>query len=131
RQYALAIVQAQLAAERDPDYVGWRLLVAIGQALEGRPQACLAMNIETVNAPAAAICRLRAGDTTAAVALADSLDREAEAGRLGVYPLGFLGAYHAEQGDAEGAIRWLSRAYQLSPTGFDRRLLATSLFDKV
>jgi hypothetical protein len=40
-----------------------------------------------------------------------------------------LACYYAWVGDNRAAIRWLSKAYELSPIGVDQRVLGSRLFD--
>ncbi len=42
-----------------------------------------------------------------------------------------LASYYAFIGDAPGATRWLNRAFDLSPSGVDERLVGSELFDAV
>ena len=42
-----------------------------------------------------------------------------------------LAYYFAGTGEAAQALRWVRRAYELSPSGVDARLVESGLFDQV
>lgn len=131
RDYALAAEQARLAANRDPGFTGWRVIEGLALMLDGKPEQCVAMKLSEPGGPVTAICLQRLGRPAEAAAIIDSLTPLADRATLGVYTLGFLGAYQAELGDAAGTIRWLRKAYDVSPTAFDARFYSSGLFDKV
>ena len=131
RRYDLAAEQAGLAADREPRFTGWRVIEGLALMLAGKPERCLAMNLADPGRPVTALCLRRLGRVPEATGIIDSLTALASRSRLSVYTLGFLGAYHAELGDAEGSIRWLQKAHDVSPTAFDFRFYSSGLFDKV
>ena len=131
REYALAAEQARLAAARDPSFTGWRVIEGLALMLDGKPDRCVAMKLSEPGGPVTAICLRRLGRAAEAAGIIDSLTPLAERSAVGVYTLGFLGAYQAELGNAVGTIRWLRQAYEVSPTAFDFRFYSCGLFDKV
>ena len=131
RRYDLVIREARLAAARDPSFPGWPVLEALGLLLSGKPAQCIAMKLADFGAAVTAICLERQGDRVRARQIVDSIEASSIAGPLGIYTMGFLGAYHAVVGDAAKAISWIEKAYAVSPAGFDPRLFRSELFDKV
>jgi hypothetical protein len=61
----------------------------------------------------------------------DSIAARSMGGPLAIYTMGFIGAYHAVRGQADKAVEWLGRAYEVSPSAFDFRLVQSALFDAV
>ncbi len=131
RRYEMAAEQAGLAADRDPRFAGWRVIEGLARMLAGQPERCLALNLADPGLPVTALCLRRVGRIAEATAIIDSLTSLAARTPLSVYTLGFLGAYQAELGEAEGTIRWLRKAHEVSPTAFDFRFYSSGLFDKV
>ncbi len=121
RDYGLAAEQAGLAAKNDPGFPGWRVIEALARMLAGKPEQCVAMKLPDPDGPVTAMCLRRLGRAAEAGAMIDSLTRLAERVPLSVSTLGFLGAYHPELGDAEGTIRWLRKAHDVSPAALDFR----------
>ena len=128
REYALAAAEARLAATRAPGVSDWRVIEGLALMLDGKPDQCVAMKLPE---PVTAICLRRLGRVAEAAAIIDRLTPLAERTPLEVHTLGFLGVYQAELGDAAGTIRWLKKAHEVSPTGFDFRYYSSGLFDKV
>ncbi|MFN0181762.1 MAG: protein kinase domain-containing protein [Gemmatimonadales bacterium] len=131
RKYDVVIREARLAAARDPRFPGWPVIEALGHMLGGNPGQCVAMELSQFGGPVTAICLRRAGDSTRADTIVDSIEKAAMDGPVGIFTMGFLGAYYAQAGNAAKAIAWLERAYAVSPAAFDFRLLGSELFDPV
>ncbi|MEZ4455108.1 MAG: hypothetical protein R2882_00965 [Gemmatimonadales bacterium] len=128
RQYSQAAEQAALAAELDQSFEGWR---RCRDLLDARRRASPPAGPALTGRAVTAMCERRQGHLEQAAAIVDSLVRLADAGTAEVYTLGFLAAYRAEEGDVGGALAWLDRAFQLSPTAFDFRFFDCGLFDRI
>ncbi len=131
RDYDLAAEQAMLAADRDPGFTGWRVIAGIALMLDDKSEQCVALGLEDPGVPVTAMCLHRLGRGAEAARLIDSVTPLAERNAVSVYTLGFLGAYQAALGNAEGAVRWLRKAHEASPTAFDFRFYSSGLFDKI
>jgi serine/threonine-protein kinase len=131
RRYAQAAREAHLAAARDPSFEGWRVIEGLAYLLSGDPRRCVDLKLTGLGEPVAAICLHQLGDTTQARALIAGLEARATTGPIGIYTMGFIGAYHARLGDTGKALEWLGKAHDLSPRAFDPRLLDSGLFDRV
>jgi hypothetical protein len=107
------------------------VIEGIAWMLQGEPRKCVDMRLENGLGPVTAICLQAAGEAARASGLIDSLEASAARDRLGIYTLGFIGAYYARVGDPAKTVEWLSKAYAVSPTAFDTRFVDSALFDKV
>ncbi len=130
-RYQLAAREASLASTRDPTFGGWRVVEAIAHLLDGNLERCLAMELPEQGGAVRAMCLRRAGRLDEAARLADSLRASAENGQATIYAMGFLGAYYGQTGDQAAALRWLERAFAVSPIAFDFRFIDAGLFDPV
>jgi tetratricopeptide (TPR) repeat protein len=131
RRYDLAIREANLAAIRDPRFAGWRVIEGLGHAFAGRPGQCVEMKLEQFGGPVTAICHYLAGDSLLARQAIDSIVAQSMEGPLGIFTMGFVGAYYAVLGDVPRTLEWLGKAYAVSPAAFDFRLIQTPLFDQI
>ncbi len=131
RRYDLAIREASLASIRDPNFVGWRVIEGLAHAFAGRPRQCVEMKLDRFGGAVTAICLHLAGDSALARQAIDSVEAQSMEGPLGIYTMGFVGAYYAVLGNATKALEWLGKAYAVSPVAFDFRLIQSPLFDKI
>jgi len=131
RRYDIVVREAGLAAVRDPSFIGWRVIEALGHAFAGRPQRCVAMKLSQIGGPVTAICLHLQGDSARARRAIDSIEAQSMERPLGIYTMGFVGAYHAVLGQSAQALEWLEKAYAASPSAFDFRFVQSQLFDRV
>ena len=102
--------------------------------LSGGAEECLGLDLGP-HAGIRAICLHALGRVEQATAIADSLRTALQAGGqvhpefTNVIPAGDLAAYLAWTGNPERALSWIYRAYALSPSGIDPRVLESGLFE--
>ena len=131
RQYDVAIREARLAQRRDP-FVGWRVVEGIGHYLKGEPQRCVDLKLTDIGVPFAATCLWKVGRADEAKRIIDSETAGVEARHYaGIYALVFVASYHAQLGNAAEAVRWLDRAFALSPSAADFRFIDSGLMDPI
>lgn len=131
RQYEQAAREARLATTRDPTFPGWPVIEGLAHLLGGSPEKCVNLRLSGLGEPVTAICLRRAGNSAGAAAIIDSLVARSAREPIGIYTMGFIGAYYADQGNVAEALTWLGRAFDASPRAFDPRLFDCGLFDKV
>jgi hypothetical protein len=102
--------------------------------LNGRSQECLDLELGP-HAGIRAMCLHATGRVEEAASIVDSLRVEVSSGEYTnpaytpVIPASDLAAFFAWTGDPERALPWIERAFTLSPSGVDPRVLESALFD--
>ncbi len=135
-RYDRAASEAHLAGELEPELMLPRAIEARAHLLAGRSDRCLAMELGP-HAGIRAACLHASGQPREAAAIADSLAAALRAGRwhdpvfTEVIPAEDLATYYAWTGDAARALEWTRRAYDLSPSGVEPRVLESALYDRV
>lgn len=135
-RYERAAREAHLAGELEPELMLPRAIEARAHLLAGRPERCLAMELGP-HAGIRASCLYQLGQRKEAAAIADSLSAALKAGRwrdtvfTEVIPAEDLATYYAWAGDASRALEWTRRAYDLSPSGVEPRVIESALFERV
>lgn len=134
RRYALADSQAQAAVALQPDVMLPIAIRARALLLSGRARDCVELDLGPHDG-IRAMCMHTLGRTDEAAAIVDSLRVVVSSGDFPdpeftpVIPAGDLAAYYAWTGDPERALPWIERAFSLSPSGIDPRVLESGLFD--
>ena len=136
-QYDLAIEASLAALAIEPELMLPRSIAARAMLLSGRARECLALELGP-HAALRATCLAESGQAEEAWRVVDSLvaalDRNGGRGAdafTDVIPFEDLAGYYAWQGDREATLFWLRKAYDLSPTGVELRVLLSGQFDKV
>ncbi len=136
KRYALAISAAQKAVALEPELMLGRAIEARALLLSGQAEQCAAMALGP-HAVLRATCFHELGRVDEARAIVDSVTRDLSSGQLtdstfsDVTRAEDLAVYYAWIGDASASHTWLSRSYELSPTGVEIRVLESALFDRV
>jgi TolB-like protein len=136
RNYDLAIDQARSARSLNADVVLPRSIQALALLLSGRADECLDLDLGP-HAGLRALCLHDLGLIDQAEAITDSLRAVLRGGNqahpefTNVVPAGDLAAFLAWTGSPERAMHWIYRAYALSPSGIDPRVLNSGVFDQV
>jgi len=136
RDYGLAIDQARTAVTLEPEVILPRSVQALALLLSGRIEECLELDLGP-HAGLRAMCLHDMGRVRQAEAITDSLRTALWAGEqvhpdfTDVIPSGDLAAYLAWTGSPERAMPWIHRAYALSPSGIDPRVLESGVFESV
>jgi TolB-like protein len=134
RRYALADSQAQAAVALQADVVLPLAIRARALLLNGHAQGCLDLELGP-HAGIRAMCLHAVGRVREATTIVDSLRSEVVSGTYAnpefttVVPVGDLASFLAWTGDPERALPWIERAFTLSPSGIDPRVLESALFD--
>lgn len=134
RDYGLAIEQARIAQTLESEVMLPRSIHAQALLLSGRAEECLQMDLGPYDG-IRAMCLYDLGRRDEAQVVVDSLRNAVLSGDgpdprfTTVIPAGDLAAYFAWTGDPERALPWIHRAYALSPSGIDPRVLESGLFD--
>jgi serine/threonine-protein kinase len=135
-RYAVAIREAQIAGALEPELVLPRAIEARAHLLNGDAERCASMRLGP-HAAIRATCLHTLGRVDEAAAIIDSVEAAVAQGTAGdptftdVTRAEDLASYYAWTGDAEAALRWLTTAYELSPSGIEIRVLQSRLFDGV
>jgi tetratricopeptide (TPR) repeat protein len=134
--YSLAIDQARAARSLSSEVILPRSIQALALLLSGRPEECLELELGP-HAGIRAMCLHDVGRVDQAEAIADSLRAFLQAGDqpstefTNVIPAGDLAAYLAWTGHPDRAMPWIHRAYALSPSGIDPRVLNSGVFESL
>lgn len=134
RDYELAIEQARIAQTLEEDVMLPRGIQARALLLSGRAQECLEMDLGPHDG-IRAMCLHALGRRDEAGEIVDSLRAAVRSGMNpapGYTPViqsGDLAAYFAWTGQPERALPWIHRAFALSPSGIDPRVLESGLFE--
>jgi tetratricopeptide (TPR) repeat protein len=135
RRYDVSLDQARRAETLEAGLALARGLQAWSYLLLGQPDRCAALDLGPYQGTRAA-CLLALGRRAEAEQVADSLAQALErraldpayAEALAAQELAIYAAWRKRSGEA---ARWMERAFSLSPTGIDPRLLRSGLFDDV
>ncbi len=131
RRYDVAIRESRRALSLEPAFVGGNAIEAVALLGQGRPEACLSLDLGGFP-EIRAICLEAAGRAGEAARVVDSVSAAYQAGGyVKVFQIGLVGAYYARRDDAGRAAEWLERAYAVAPTGLEFRALDSGLFDRV
>jgi hypothetical protein len=136
RAYDLAIREARAAVTLGPEVMLPRSIQALALLLSGRAEECLEMDLGPY-AGIKAVCLHDVGRFDQAAAIVDSLRMVVQSGSRAhpefsnVIPAGDLAAYLAWTGSPEQAMAWVYRAFSLSPSGIDPRVLESGLFERL
>jgi len=134
--YDVAVREAHRVTELEPEITVSRALEGEALLLAGRLEQCLNVDFGP-HVVVRATCLYELGREAEATAIVDSVIREVDSGRVPdpryteVTRLADLACYYAWIGDSENMLRWLDRAFNLSPLGVWGRLLHTSLFSRM
>lgn len=136
RDYGLAIEQARIAQTLESEVMLPRSIHAQALLLSGRAEECLQMDLGPYEG-IRAVCLHDVGRREEAAEIVDSLRVAVQSAR-GLHPdftaaiqSGDLATYFAWAGDPARALPWIHRAYALSPSGIDPRVLESGLFDNL
>jgi TolB-like protein/tetratricopeptide (TPR) repeat protein len=135
RRYDLALDQARRAETLEATLAITRALQGWSYLLLGQPDRCATLDLGPYQGTRAA-CLAALGRLTEAARVADSLENAlnhhtldpAYAEALAAQELAIYSAWLKRPADA---TRWLERAFELSPTGVDPRLIRSGLFDEM
>jgi TolB-like protein len=136
RDYPLAVDQARAAISLEAGVVLPRSIQGLALLLSGRSEECLDLDLGP-HAGIRAICLHALGRVDQAEEVADSIRAAllsggaVSGGFTNVLAAGDLAAYLAWTGDAERAMPWIHRAFALSPSGIDPRVLESGVFDRL
>ncbi|HEU5171684.1 MAG TPA: protein kinase [Gemmatimonadales bacterium] len=131
RRHDIAIAENRRALSLEPNFAAGHAIEAIAMAIDGQAERCLALGLGAFP-EVRALCLQAAGRREDAAALIDSTTASYRGGSYGrIFQVGIVAGYYAQQRDAPRAVEWLERAYNLSPTGFDFRVIDSRLFDPV
>jgi TolB-like protein len=134
RDYRLAVEQARAAVSLEAGAVLPMFAQALALVLSGRAEECLDLDLGP-HAGIRALCLHVLGRVDQATAVADSLRGALLSGSIvspgfsNVVAAGDLAAFLAWTGSPERAMPWIHRAYALSPSGIDPRVLESGVFD--
>ena len=134
--YDRAVGEAHLAGQLEPDLMLPRAIEARAHLLAGRAKRCAGMELGP-HAGIRAMCLHELNRREAARAIVDSL--VAGLGNATIPDRIFtdvvrvedLATYYAWIGDADASLEWVARAFQLSPSGVEPRVLESALFEHV
>lgn len=135
-RYDRAAAEAHLAGELEPELMLPRAIEARAHLLARRSERCVAMDLGP-HAGLRATCLYDLGRREQASAIVDSLLAALAAGALedtiftDVIRAEDLAVYYAWIGDPVESLRWVRRAYELSPSGVEPRVLESALFGRV
>ncbi len=136
RDYGLAIREARTARSLSPEVILPRSIQALALLLSGRSEECLEVDLGP-HSGLRAICLHEMGRTEQAEAITDSLrvvlrsGVQAHPDFTNVIPAGDLAAYLSWTGRPDQAMQWIHRAYALSPSGIDPRVLNSGVFEQL
>jgi serine/threonine-protein kinase len=134
--YDVAIEESREAYRLEERLTLAKAFEARALALTGRGAQCLDLDLG-VYGLVRALCLHSIGRPADARAMVG--DTEQRLGSTGIGDVDYLpelvaqdlASYYGFVGDAEGAARWVTYAFDLSPAGVDARLLGSALFDPV
>jgi serine/threonine-protein kinase len=133
-RYDLAVEAALAALAIEPELMLPRSIAARAMLLSGRADECVELDLGP-HAVLRATCLEELGSTEEASRLVDSVVVAVSAGVAppeaftNVITFEDLAAYYAWRGQRDSSLIWLRRAFQLSPTGVDNRVLWSGLFN--
>jgi eukaryotic-like serine/threonine-protein kinase len=136
RRYNLAAQEAERTLALEPTLMRAREFQALAYLLSGHADRCVTVSLGPY-VGVRATCLYSLGKVQEAARLADSLRAAFMARTIGdsifsppVTARG-LAEYYAWTGNAEESLGWLERAYAISSSGEELRVLASGLYDKV
>lgn len=134
-RYNRAAREARMASELEPDLMLSRAIEARAHLLAGRAERCAAMELGP-HAAIRAMCLHELGRRAEASAIVDSLVAALAVGLqdsvfTDVIRAEDLATYYAWVGEPTRSLSWVVRAYELSPSGVEPRVLESALFDRV
>lgn len=136
RDYELAIREARTARSLSTEVILPRSIQALALLLSGRSEECLEVDLGP-HAGLRAICLHDLGRVAQAEAITDSLrivlrsGAQAHPDFTNVIPAGDLAAYLSWTGHPDQAMQWIHRAFALSPSGIDSRVLNSGVFEQL
>jgi TolB-like protein len=136
RRYNLAAQEAARTLALEPSLMRAREFQALGDLLSGNPDRCVTISLGPY-VGVRATCLYSLGRVQEAARLADSLRAAFTAGTVGdsifspVVTARGLAEYYAWTGNAEQSLAWLERAYAISSSGEELRVINSGLYDKV
>ncbi len=134
--YGLAIEEARTAGTLGPEIILPRSIQALALLLSGRAEECLELDLGP-HAGIRAICLHDLGRFDRSEAIVDSLRTALQSGVqvhpdfTNVIPAGDLAAYFAWTGSPDRAMPFIYRAFALSPSGIDPRVLESGIFEQL
>ena len=136
RHYEVATQDAERLLALEPGLMDARQLEAVGELLSGHADRCAALRLGPY-AGEQAVCLQALGNQSAATRIVDSL--RAVLGTRTVMDSSFspvlaargLARYAAWVGNADESLRFLERAFTLSPIAEDLQSISSGLYDKV
>ena len=135
-RYDLALAEARIALDLEPDLMRPRAIEGRSLLLAGRSRECLDLPLGP-HVVIRAMCLYDQGQRGAASAIVDSVARVAREGGgsdprfTNVIQTEDLASFYALIGDVDQALIWLTRAYALSPTGIQVFVLESEIFAAV
>jgi eukaryotic-like serine/threonine-protein kinase len=136
RHYDMASQEAARTLALEPSLMRAREFQALGDLLSGNADRCATASLGPY-VGVGALCLYSLGRVQEAARLADSLRAEFPAGTPGdsifspAITARGLAEYYAWTGSAEQSLAWLERAYAISSSGEEMRVIASGLYDKV
>jgi TolB-like protein len=136
RDYDRAIREARAASSLSAEVILPRSIQALALLLSGRAEECLELDLGP-HVGLRAICLHDTGRIDQAVVITDSLKAVLQSGGVAhpgftnVIAAGDLAAYLSWTGAPERAMPWIHRAFALSPSGIDSRVLDSGVFEAV
>ncbi|NIM48660.1 MAG: protein kinase, partial [Gemmatimonadales bacterium] len=136
RRYEIAVREARIAAELEPELMLPHAIEARALLLDGRAGECAIEELgphEVIRAT----CLYELGRVEEATSIVDSVAATLASGSgrdtvfTDVIRAEDLASYYAWIGDAWTSLTWLTRAFELSPSGVELRVLESALFDRV
>lgn len=135
-QYEDAAREARFAAQLEPDLMLPREIEAHALLLAGDASTCARLDLGPYIV-AHATCLYEMGNMVEAQAIVRAVVDDLDSGTFAdsvysdVVPVGDLAIHYAWLGDPQQSLVWLRRAFELSPTGVESRVLASAIFDRV
>jgi serine/threonine-protein kinase len=135
-QYDVVLEQTQMARRLSPALYLPRELRGVAMLLDGQAGECIQLALGPYSG-LRATCLAEVGREREARQIVDSLETAMRAGRqvdtlfTDVIAAQGLAGYHAWLGDVDRALQWVTRAYELSPSGVDLRTIDSGMFDRV
>jgi len=135
-RYSRAASEARMAWQLEPEMMLPRAVAAWALLLGGEPDRCVELELGP-HAVVRATCLHSLGRRSEAQAIVDSVVTVLKTETLSdtvfneVVRAQDLAAYYGWTGDPRQSLEWLRRAYELSPSGVEPRVLGSALFDRV
>jgi TolB-like protein/tetratricopeptide (TPR) repeat protein len=135
-RYPLALLEARRAIDLEPELRRPRQVEGLALLLMGRAGECASMDLYPYLGVKAA-CLFASGRARDAKHLVDSLvhvmrtDPGTDVVYSEVIPAQELATWYAWRGDVPEALEYVRRAFAVSPTGVDPRVLQSAVFEQV